>query len=111
MHDAKASVTRYLLDLTAVGHARRHFHLGIAKQAWWWMLLGAKNWQREKMARGGFFSQIPCRRHDAARFFGLHRQCLRSLSLANCGLLTHTGAMPARIYATTSLQWATAQWW
>lgn len=34
MHDAKTSICQYLFDQTAVGHARRHFHLGIAKQAW-----------------------------------------------------------------------------
>lgn len=52
MHDMKTSISKYLLDQTAVGHARRHFHLGIAKQAWrylqasralyGWMPLGAK---------------------------------------------------------------------
>lgn len=34
MHDTNPSVSKYLLDQTAAGHARQHFHLGIVKQAW-----------------------------------------------------------------------------
>lgn len=62
----------------------------------WELKIGkVKNWHAEDS-----FSQIPCRRHDAARFFCLHRQCLVS---ANGGLLIHTGDMLARIYTTVSL--------
>lgn len=72
-----------------------------------------KNWQREKLACGGLFSQIPCRRHDAARFFCLHRQCLWPFLLANGGVLIHTGGMlgpgSTRLYLCIRLRYSSGQ--
>lgn len=113
MHDAKTSISQYLLDTDCRRSCATAFPLGYSKAVvvisagvpcplvggcpWELRIGNVKNWHAEDS-----FWQIPCRRHDAARFFCLHRQCLRRLLLANGDLLIHTGDMLAKIYTTVS---------